>query len=114
MTIGIAGYIDIATYWPAPSETGYGGVEFSAPVLLKTKWEDSIEQFTDLSGTVNTSRSIVYVMQDVDESGYLALGDYVTTSPVADPTTLKGAYFIKRVDKTRDLRGLHEEIRAYL
>lgn len=113
MTLGAFAYRDVATYWPAPTETGYGGVEFDAPRILMTKWEDSIEEFTDLNGSANISRSIVYVMEDVEEGGYLAFGDFVAT-PIADPTTIKEAWFIKRVDKTRDLRGLHEEIRAYL
>jgi len=113
MTLNASAYIDTATYWPAPTETGYGGVEYGAPQLIQTKWEDSTEEFVSATGAIDTSRSIVYVMLDVEEGGYLVLGDYVTT-PIADPTTVRRAYPIKRVDKVRDLRGLDEEIRAYL
>lgn len=115
MTLGVMGYRDVATYWPAPTENGYGGVSFSAPQKLLTKWEDSIEEFTDYKGTDTQSHSIVYVLQDVEEGGYMAFGDFTATGTlVTDPTLTKKAYFIKRVDKIRDLRGLHEEIRAYL
>lgn len=113
MTLGRRGYIDVATYWTAPVENGYGGVSFGTPELVQTKWEDRIEEFTDFRGSDSQSKSVVFVLQDMDEGGYLAKGDFVTT-PVEDPTTLKDAYFIKRVDKIRDLRGLHEEITVYL
>jgi hypothetical protein len=113
MTLGRRGYIDLATYWTAPTENGYGGVSFGTPVLIQTKWEDRIEEFTDFRGTDSQSKSVVFVLQDMDEGGYLALGDHVTV-PVEDPTTLGNAYYIKRVDKIRDLRGLHEEITVYL
>ena len=112
MTLGAWAYIDDATYWPAPTETGYGGIEFGAPKVIKTKWEDSIEEFTTFSGSEERSRSKVYVMEVLEEGGYLARGDYVSN---LDPTTLTNvAYYIKRQDRMRDLRGLHEEIVCYL
>lgn len=113
MTIGAAAYIDIATYWPAPRETGYGGVEFDAPRLIMTKWEDTLEEFTDFKGETNQSRSIVYVLEVLEEGGYLARGDFVAAGDL-DPTDNTSAWFIKRVDITRDLRGLNQEVRCYL
>lgn len=113
MTLGAFAYIDTATYWPAPKETAYGGVVFDAPRLVQTKWEDRIEEFTDMRGASLQSKSIVYVMERLEEGGYLCLGDHVTTL-VDDPTPLKGAYYIKRQDVIRDLRGLHEEVTCYL
>lgn len=111
MTLGLMGYIDDATYWPSPTENGYGGVTYDAPRLIKTKWEDRVEQFTDINGEDSQSMSIVYVLEYMDEGGYLARGDYTSE---ADPTNLKKAYYIKRVDVVRDLRGLNEEIRVFL
>lgn len=111
MTLGAYGYIDEATYWPAPQETGYGGIEFGAPKIIMTKWEDSVEQITDNTGQEAVSKSRVFVMEHLDEGGYLAKGNHLT---VEDPSSLNKADYIRRVDYSRDLRGLHEEITCYL
>ena len=111
VTLGAKGYIDTATYWPAPTETGYGGIEFGPPQVIMTKWEDTVIKFIDAKGSDTQSQSIVYVMIDVEEGGYLMKGDH---SSLVDPSLTQNAYYIRRVDKVRDLRGLHEEIKAYL
>lgn len=111
MTIGLAAYNQTATYWPAPTETGYGGIEFSNPRLIMVRWEDDVMQITDKTGSLTTSQAVVYVLEELGQDGYLCKGDQTAT---LDPTTLTKAFEIKRVVVIPDLRNLHEEIRVYL
>lgn len=111
MTIGAASYRQIATYWGSPSQGGFGGTTFAAPILIKCKWEDRTEVFTDSTGSEKTSTAIVWTFDRLEDGGYLVRGD---SSLVMDPTTLDDALEIKRSDEIPDLRGLHYERRAYL
>lgn len=111
MTIGAANYRQIATYWGTPSQGGFGDVTFAPPVVIKCRWEDRTEEFTDGSGVERTSRAIVWTYKRLEDGGYLAQGDYSSTG---DPTALYEAMEIKRSDEIPDLRGMHYERKAYL
>lgn len=106
------GYNQQATYWGAPTQDGYGAWHFSAPQSLLVRWENTTEEFVDQQGADRISRAIVWIPETLDPEigGYLYLGD----SAEADPTTLKSAWAIQRVDEIPDLRGLTSETRAYL
>lgn len=111
MTLGAANYRQIATYWGTPSQGGFGDVSFAAPKLIKCRWEDRTELFTDMTGVERTSRAIVWTFERLDDGGYLCHGDFVS---VEDPTNLNAALEIKRSDEIPDLRGLNYERKAYL
>lgn len=102
------------THWPVTGSDGFGGFTFGSPVLLRGRWEDTNEIFTDgVSMEQAVSRSIVYLGADIDEGDYLALGDFVTGTPVTDPTTVT-SHRIRTRDKSTDLRGLRTLRKAYL
>lgn len=111
MTLGAANYRQIATYWGSPSQGGFGDVTFAAPKVVKCKWEDRTEIFTDPGGTQRTSRAIVWTYDRLDDGGYLIQGNHTS---VTDPTSLQDAMEIKRSDEIPDLRGLNYERKAYL
>ena len=102
------------TYW-APSTSGetndFGHPIFSTPTLIKGHWQDKVQQIRKSTGVEVVSMAEVHVDRDVDESGYLALGDFTEE---ADPESVEEAREIQTVLKTADLRNLDHERRAFL
>lgn len=107
-------YKNVATYWGNRSVSGTGKLTFDAPVLLMTRWEERSERFVNAEGEEVVSRAVVWVKQDVEEGEYIALGDYVTGTPITDPTVVVDAYPIRRFFKIPDLRNLFQERRVFL
>lgn len=119
-----------AVYWGSPRPSGLGrSMTFADPVEIACRWEEMDQIVTDAKGVELTSRAQVFLLQDVDEEGYLFLGtlsdlgspsgtaitcdmttitcdnavitcDASITSTNTDPTAVAGAYIIKRVQKT--------------
>lgn len=111
MPIGAKSYLDVATYWGTPVQGGFGEWVFATPKLLKCRWEDITELFTNMEGEEKHSRAKVWTYQRLDFSGYIAHGDH---TDVPDPTALDTSLRIQRVDEIPDLRGLHAERVHYL
>ena len=114
-----------AVYWGSPVADGYGGKTFDDPVEIKCRWENQVEKISwqgaSKLGEEIVSRAQVFTTQDVDELGWLFLGDLddlddlVDSSGEADPMAVEGAYEIKRFDKTPAMRSTTEFSRvAYL
>lgn len=110
MVLAASTYRQTATYWGAPTQSGFGGLTFAAPVTIKCRWEDTVESFTDLAGVEHRSKAIVYTFQDLDLGGYLLKGESVAT----DPTVVAEALMIQRSDEIPDLRGLNTLYRTFL
>lgn len=102
-----------AVYWGNPTEDGYGGLTFDDPVEIYCRWEDKTQILGAITGNQvlgysETSRAIVYLLQDVTEEGYLWLGEltdldsYLDSSDgtYIDPRTVPNAHIIKRFEKT--------------
>ena len=116
--MGIEGYISrlcvqTAVYWGSPAEDGYGGKTFADPVEISCRWENTLEVIRDAFGNEIVCRSGIYVTQDVEEQGYMYLGtlDDLDSDEEADPTTVDGAYEIRRFDKTPSLRATNDFLR---
>ena len=105
-----------AVYWGSPVNDGYAGHTFDDPVEIACRWEDKGELVRDASGAEFVSRSIVYVLQDVDTDGYLFLGVLTDLSSAeeGDPEGTDGAYLIKKFDKSPSLSGSEFVRKAYL
>lgn len=100
-----------ATWW-AVSPNGFGGDTFAAPVKIKCRWEDRQELVPDMEGTTSfISNAMVFVDRDIPIGSVLILGD---SSGVADPTTLKGSFKVRRMDKVTDLRSANTVRRVTL
>lgn len=104
-------YQDV-TLWSAPVNNGVGGYTFAAPIALKGRWEERIEQVVDSHGNDYTSNAQVYLDTDVQPE----LGAYLYrgASVAADPTGLDGARVIMRVDSIPDLHAIKQVNKAYL
>ena len=75
------------------------------PVEIKCRWKDVSEETIAANGTKMTSKSKVYVDQDVSVGGVLMLG---VLTDVIDPVNVKendGAGEIKRFDKTPNFKA---------
>jgi len=108
-------------YWGTPVDDGYGGKTFADPVEIKCRWENRTEKISwqgaSRLGEEIVSRAQVFTTQDVDELGWLYLGDLddLDSDEEADPMDASGAYEIKRFDKTAAMRSTTEFSRvAYL
>lgn len=103
------------THWPVTGSDGYGGFTFGCPMLMKGRWEERTELFINIENESVLSRAIVYLLDDVSNGDYLALGDYASEEvAVEDPGTLSGAYRIRNYGKVTDLRALNALRKAWL
>lgn len=92
------------TYWgPTGVSDVYGKPGFSAPTLLTCRWEDITELFIDKNGQEVRSRSRLFLAQDVDLNGYLALGDLTAN---ASPLGVADVWEVRNRKSTPDLRNL--------
>jgi hypothetical protein len=99
------------TYWPPAATDRFGAETYSAPILLRGRWEERNEEAATLGGDTIVSRAIVFVDRDLLVGGFLAEGDQLA---VQDPTILPSAYEIRAWRSIPDLRNVSSERRAIL
>lgn len=100
-----------ATIWEVTNESVYDGISFSAPTIIRCRWEDRTVLFRLLTGEEVASRSIVYVDRDVDIGTYIARGEF---DGVSDPTTLPEAFRVRNTEKLTNLRNTEMERKLFL
>jgi hypothetical protein len=102
------------TYWAPGANDGYGGISLGEPTSLKGRWEDRQDEYLDADRQLQLSRALVFLPQsaieEVQVGGYL----YNGSSDEEDPTVLVGAYIIRQVLITPDLRNVRNELRVML
>lgn len=98
------------TYWPPGGTDRYGKPQSGTPVQKPCRWEDRTEEVQSKTGQEVTSRSRVFLDDDIDLDGYVYLG----VSDGADPTTVAGAFEIQAKGRQSDLRGLRQLTVVYL
>jgi hypothetical protein len=108
-----------AVYWGNPKPDGFGINTFDPPVELPCRWEGKEQMMKgfDAKGNQIEYIGVVYVLQDLDEDGYLFLGRLTDLLPGASakPTLMDRAYLIKQFEKVPRLRSTTEFVRcAYL
>ena len=108
--------VQTAVYWGSPVDDGYGGHTFADPVEISCRWEDQVEKIDRVGASLGeeiVSAAQVYVTQDVEERGYLFLGDLddLDSGEEADPKTVEKAYMINRFDKVPVMRSTSEFLR---
>lgn len=105
------GYTQDITYWAPAGDNRYGDDTFAAPVKLRGRWEDRQEQVYLASGEESVSKAIVFISAEVDEEGYIAIGDHTAQ---ADPTAVAGAQQIRATASIPSMRSNEIERRAIL
>lgn len=98
------------TYWPPGDTDAYGKPISGSPVQKSCRWEDRLEQVQNKSGEQITSRTRIFLNDDVDIDGYVFLG----TTNESDPTSVVGAAEIQAKGRQPDLRGLRSLTVVYL
>ena len=73
-----------AVYWGNPVNDGYGGFTYDIPVEIKCRWEDKKEVFYLSNGEQAISKSVIYVMQEVDIDSKFFLGTLGVIVPSPD------------------------------
>ena len=111
----------ICVYWALASSDSAGEdfddagqPQYADPEELSCRWDYVVEEYVDAKGTRRTSRSKVYVGEDLDVGGALMLGE--KTDVVEEENVLEndGAYEIKRFDKTPNFKATEFLKVAYL
>lgn len=97
------GLIQDITYWAPAASDRYGNKGFSAPIVLKGRWEDKNEEFVAPGGSTITSAAVALVDRSLLVQGYLAQGDLTA---VSDPTLTNAAWEIRAFVEGRDLRNI--------
>jgi hypothetical protein len=99
------------TYWhPTGTSDAFGAVVFAAPQYLRGRWEDKTDLVRSKTGEEITTRSRVFLPQDISIDGYLFLGQSLAT----DPRTVPGAYEVQSKGRQPDLRNLKQLTVAWL
>ena len=107
--------VQTAVYWGSPVEDGQGGMTFADPVEIACRWDISTTVISDSQGREVVSRAIILLTQDVDEEGYLYLGELDDLDSDPDPREVQGAYSIKQFSKVSMIKSTTEFVRtAYL
>lgn len=97
------------TYWaPSGSANDFNELPFADPVVVKGRWTDQETVVRHPNGDETIFRNLVYLLQDVEEKGYLGLGDQ---SGTADPKQAD-AFEIHSFYATPDLRNMEQQHRA--
>ena len=93
--------------WNAPTNDGYGGFLFSAPVEIDCRWTDSVQVVSDGKGNDIVCKSVVMVGIDIEELAMMWLGllANLTTEQKADPVSIDHCYSVKRFDRIPMLKG---------
>lgn len=102
----------VATYWAKTGFNDFGGPSFATPKQTKCRWEYVTQMLIDNRGQEFQALSTVAVPEDfpIDFDGYLFEG----ISSAANPTALSGAYQIRAIHRTPDLRNLRTSVVAVL
>ncbi len=88
-------------YWAPSTKDGYGTRSYVAPVAIKGRWENVKELVTANNGEEVISRARVWVLQDVEENGYLFLGAIGAVTP--DPKDTDNTWRIIAFTKLPEL-----------
>jgi hypothetical protein len=96
-----------ALYWGNPQDNGYGGRVYDYPIEIKCRWQNvDLTVATATEGAIH-SQSIIYVLQDLDEEGYLMLGTLndIDSDQALNPIILPNVEKIRRFDKSPDMNA---------
>jgi hypothetical protein len=105
-----------AVYWGTPTNDGDGGYTFADPIEITCRWEATGLVNFQYNGVEVQAKHEVYVDRDVDEEGYLFLGelDDIDSDLMDTPIDLEGAEMIVRFDKIPNMAGTKYTRKAFL
>ncbi len=102
-----------AIWWKRNGYDEFGKAQFDAPIEVKCRWEDVVEEFVDAQGNTGASRSKAYVDRIMSPGDRLKRGT-IDFDTEANPLEMDGAYEIRRFDQLPNLRNSETLYTAYL
>lgn len=110
MTIYTRDYKQDATHWSLSGSSGaFAEPTWLPPVVIKVRWEERTELFTNANGEEEIARNIVYLGVDIKPGDRLLLGVSVAATPPAETSKL-----VKDFRKIPEVNGRLFERRALL
>jgi len=109
-----------AVWWPLTTDSGevqfdnYGQPIHGDPQEIDVRWEDKTEEIIGVDGTVVTTRSKVFVGEDMSVGDVLFLGELTDLTNEDNPKANSGAYEVVQFSKTPNLRATEFLRIAYL
>lgn len=91
----------ICTLWERKNPDGYGGWTWTAPVLIKSRWEYKMELVVTFTGEQRMSATKVFVNRDIKPGSYL----YQGISTKAKPTDQPDAWQVLTFRKIPNING---------
>lgn len=98
------------TVWEPGSKDEWGKVTWSTPVTISARWEERREEFLNDRGQIEVSQAVVNTNTSVSTGAWVFLG----TSTASDPTTVSGAFPVKRSQKIPSLNAKDFVYRLFL
>jgi hypothetical protein len=103
-----------AVYWGNPVSDGSNVYTFDDPIEISCFLIEKTQLIRDNNGNEISSKAIVYVLQDMDEEGYLYLGELADLESDPTPDNTDGARQIVNFEKSKDLHSDEYIRRVYL
>lgn len=101
----------VATYWARSGRDSAGDQTWTAPKLVKVRWEEGHVNFTTAFGDDAVASAVVFVKEDMSAGDALFLGN----SAAANPTTVTGHKLIQGFSKIPALINRNDwERKAFL
>jgi len=97
------------TWWARNATDKFGQYTYSAPVVIKGRWEEKNELFRNRAGDEEVSAAVVYVDRNIEVGDYLMLGVSKSMN-----VTLVDAQEVKKFMSTPDIRTLSNVRKAIL
>ncbi len=106
----------IAVYWEAAGNDGYGGLSYTEPIEIKVRWRDRFQIILTSDGKEHQSQAEVWTLIDLKEEGFLYLGRLTSldSDQLIDPKEISSAHEIIRFIKIPALRGNEYIRKVYL
>lgn len=105
---------DTATYWEPDSVDASGQKTYLAPREIECRWDDEQTMFRSKNDKDETSRSVVYVQEDLALDGVLLHGTLANVTDDDDPFANVGAFEIQAFSKIGNIRQTKFLRRAFL
>jgi hypothetical protein len=113
--------VQTAVYWENPVADGFGGINYDEAKEIKCRWENKrdliVGSEADAPGEELISEAQVYILEDLQELGYLYLGTLndLDSDAKEQPETISTAFQIKKFEKTPAFKSTTDFLRkAYL
>jgi hypothetical protein len=97
-----------AVHWRFSGFDGFGGFTFdSSPSEESVRWADETSIYASKDGEEIAAKTKILTKSLVNENDYYYLGELtdLNSGEISDPTTVDGAYRVKRVYTLVDIKG---------